>query len=121
MRSITLRLDADWKAALRQAGEQFKKAWNSGEYQGEFIGFSTPALLFDALTPRRWETLSLIQATPTPLQTAELAQRLGRESEDIQGDIQALLDLGLIERSDNGALNCPFDEIRTEFALKRAA
>jgi predicted transcriptional regulator len=121
MRSITLSLDADWKTTLRQAGEQFKKAWRSGEYQGEFIGFATPALLFDSLTPIRWELLSAIQGTSHPLQIPELVLILGRESEAIQGDIRALLDLGLIERGSDGALDCPFDEIRTEFALKRAA
>lgn len=121
MRYITLSLDADWKAALREAGDQLKKAWKTGEYQGEFIGFATPALLFDWLTPRRWELLSAVQAAATPLEITELARRLGRGTESVHSDAQALLDLGLIEKDTDGALSCPFDEIRAQFALKRVA
>jgi hypothetical protein len=45
MRSVTLTLDNDWKMALHKAGNHFKQAWKTGEYQGEFIGFANPALL----------------------------------------------------------------------------
>ena len=121
MRNITLSLDADWKTALRQAGDQFKKAWKTGEYQGELIGFATPALLFESLTPRRWELLSTIQGASNPWEITELARRLGRETKAVQLDAQVLLDLGLIERCSDGTLACPFDEIRAEFALKRVA
>jgi predicted transcriptional regulator len=121
MRNITLSLDADWKTSLRQAGEQFKKAWKTGEYQGEFIGFATPALLFERLTPRRWELLSAIQAAHNPMRLAELALQLGQDAAAIQADAQVLLDLGLVETDISGAFVCPFDEIRTEFALRRVA
>ena len=118
---MTLTVDNDWKAALRQAGEQFKQAWKTGEYRGESIGFATPALLFDTLTPSRWEILDTLRMTKLPMSQPELAKMIGQNLESIEYDVHALLDLGLLESIDDGKLLCPFDEIRAEFTLKRVA
>ncbi len=118
---MTLTVDNDWKAALRQAGEQFKQAWKTGEYRGESIGFATPALLFDTLTPSRWDILDTLRMTKLPMSQPELARRTGRNLESIKLDVKALLELGLLESLDDGNLHCPFDEIRAEFTLKRVA
>jgi predicted transcriptional regulator len=121
MRSITLTLDSDWKTALRQAGNQFKNAWKTGEYQGEYIGFANPALLFEKITPQRWELLSLLQGNQEGMPLIDLATSTGREINVIESDIQALLALGLIEMKEDGKLLCLFEEIRAEFALRRVA
>ncbi len=121
MRTMILTLDNDWKAALTHAGEHFKRAWKTGEYQGEYIGFATPALLFKALSPRRWEILDILREAGHPLGMHELANKLFQTSEETYSDIQELLNLGLLEQSVDGKLTCPFDEIRAEFTLKKVA
>lgn len=121
MRAMTLTVDGDWKAALRQAGEQFKQAWKNGEYRGESIGFATPALLFDAITPVRWQILDAMEGMKTPQDLLEIARMLGRDSESVAVDVRALLDLGLLESLEDGKVFCPFDEIRAEFTLRRVA
>ena len=121
MRTMTLTVDNDWKAALRQTGEQFKQAWKTGEYRGESLGFATPALLFDSLTPSRWKILDIMQVTKLPMGLGEIAMRTGQEFEAIEADTQALVDLGLLERLGDGKLLCPFEEIRAEFTLRRVA
>ncbi len=121
MRTVTLTLDNDWKTALRQAANQFKQAWKTGEYQGEFIGFANPAVLFEKMTPTRWEILGLLQSTARGIPVTDLPGMIGQETKAVEADIQALLELGLIEQIENGNLVCPFEEIRAEFALKRVA
>ena len=121
MRNVTLTLDNDWKMALRQAGNQFKQAWKTGEYQGEFIGFANPALLFEHMTPMRWEILSLLQGVSEGISLADLARQTARETKAISMDIQELDSLGLVKQREDGKLICPFDEIRAEFALKKVA
>lgn len=121
MRTMTLTVDGHWQAALRQAGEQFKQAWKSGEYQGEFIGFASPALLFAALTPARWEIIDHLQKNQAPLDFGQAAKDFGRGLPELEADIRALLELGLLERQEDGKIVCPFGEIRAEFSLKRVA
>ncbi|MCX7110672.1 MAG: transcriptional regulator [Proteobacteria bacterium] len=121
MRTMTLTVDGDWKTALRQAGEQFQQAWKTGEYRGESIGFTTPALLFDSLTPSRWKILDVMQETKLPMSLQELVGKTGQSFENIGMDVDALLDLGLLERLEDGKFFCPFDEIRAEFTLLRVA
>jgi len=121
MRNVTLTLDNDWKLALRQAGNQFKQAWKTGEYQGEFIGFANPALLFEHMTPMRWEILSLLQGASEATSLTDLTKQTARETKAIGMDIQVLESLGLVEQTEDGKLICPFDEIRADFALKRVA
>ena len=121
MRSVTLTLDNDWKMALRQAGKQFKQAWKTGEYQGESIGFATPALLFEHMTPMRWDSLSLLQGVREGISLADLAKQTTCVTKAIGIDIQVLKNLGLVEQRDDGKWVCPFDEIRAEFALKKVA
>jgi predicted transcriptional regulator len=118
---MTLTVDSDWKAALRQAGEQFKQAWKTGEYQGESIGFATPALLFDTITHTRWEIIALMQSKTAPLTLQEISQTLGRNSAAVENDIQALLQLGLLEAIEDGRVFCPFEEIKAEFTLRQVA
>lgn len=48
-RTLTITLQADWKAALRAAG----KAAQRGGYQGEVLNFESPGIFFSRLSERR--------------------------------------------------------------------
>lgn len=45
-RTLTITLQADWKAALRAAG----KAAQRGGYQGEVLNFESPGIFFSRLS-----------------------------------------------------------------------
>lgn len=49
-RTLTIRLQQDWKAALRTAGRKAA----AKTYQGEELAFETPGVFFGRLTERRW-------------------------------------------------------------------
>ena len=118
-RKLTITLDADWKNMLRNAGSIARKGLDSGHYQGEHLNFETPAILFSRLTPNRWEMVRTLQGN-SPLGVRELARHLGRDVRRVHDDAKVLLELGLIEKSREGKLFCPYEDIHLDMHMKAA-
>lgn len=116
-RQLTITLREDWRAALREIGKAGVKA----SYQGETLNFETPGAFFGRLTERRWAIVSALQQDGGTVAVRELARRLGRDVKRVHEDAAQLVDLGLIERTESGALRCPFGSIHVDFRLSAAA
>jgi predicted transcriptional regulator len=90
-----------------------------GEPQGDFLSFETPALLFKVLTQKRWELLSAMTGAG-PMSLREAARRVGRDVKAVHGDVHALLQTGILEKTEDGRIVFPFDAVRVQFVLKAA-
>jgi predicted transcriptional regulator len=88
-------------ASLDSSLAQFADVWKRGAAAGEFISFETPTLLFKRLTPKRWELVHRLQADGG-MAIRELARRLRRDFKSVHADVQALLEVGLIENCEKG-------------------
>ena len=55
-----------------------------------------------------------------PLSIRELARRVDRDVKAVHGDVHALLDAGLLDRTESGLIEFPFDAIRVDFTLRAA-
>ncbi len=120
MRTMTILIERDSKAALKRAADGFKRAWKSGRSQGETLSFESPSALFRVITPARWALIERLQALgPTSLRG--LARALERDVKSVHRDIAALLAEGLVEKDENGKVLVPFARIRAEFDMKAAA
>ena len=117
MRSLTITLQPDWKAAIRQAGKRAE----ASTYQGEILNFETPGAFFGKLTERRWSIIQALQADGGDVGVRELARRLNRDPSRVHADAAALLELGLIERTQAGALRCPFADIHVNMHMTTRA
>lgn len=51
----------------------------------------------------------------------ELARRLGRDVKRVHEDAAALIELGLIEKDERGALLCPYENIHVDMVVARQA
>ncbi|MEE4238252.1 MAG: hypothetical protein V2I51_16135 [Anderseniella sp.] len=51
----------------------------------------------------------------------ELARRLERDVKSVHRDVHALLETGLLEKTESGKIVCPFDLVRVDFTLTQAA
>jgi len=47
-----------------------------------------------------------------PLSIREVARRVNRDVEAVQGDVHALLNAGVLQKIDNGLVDFPFDAVR---------
>jgi len=107
-----------------QAIDDFKKTWRkaeSGKAVTPTLGFGSPAELYSAITDKRLELLRYVaQHEDESLNIHQLAKALGRNYKNVHGDVKALEELGLIERS-GGKLVAPFDEIEIHLGLRKAA
>lgn len=99
---------------LRQAEAAFR-----GEPQGEFISFASVELLWKVLTPRRWDLLKVMTGQG-PMTIREAARRAGRDVKSVHGDVHALLNAGVLDRTQDGRVVFPYDAVRVEFELKAA-
>lgn len=82
------------------------------------ISFATPELLWQVLTAKRWELLKALCGAGT-VSIREAARRVGRDVKAVHGDVMALLQAGVLDRSDGGIL-FPYEAIKVEFLLKAA-
>jgi predicted transcriptional regulator len=71
------------------------------------------------ITPKRWDILrSMTGAGPVAIR--EVARRVKRDVKSVHGDIHALLKAGVLDRSDNGGIVFPYDEVHVDFVLRAA-
>ncbi|MGZ8218424.1 HVO_A0114 family putative DNA-binding protein [Methylomagnum sp.] len=101
------------------ASERFLRAWETGEPQAAHIGFASLEDLWKTLTLKRWELLRAMTGAG-PLAIREVARRVDRDVKAVHGDVQALLNVGLLDKTDTGQVVFPYDEVRVDFVLKAA-
>ena len=90
-----------------------------GKAQGAVISFDTPALLFKVLTQKRWELLAaLAGAGPVTIRGAAL--RVARDVKAVHSDVHALLDAGILQKTEDRKIVFPFDAVRVDFTLRAA-
>ena len=83
------------------------------------ISFSTPELLWQVLTAKRWEILKALCGAG-PVSIREAARRVGRDVKAVHGDVTALLNAGVLERAEGGGIVFPYDAVKIEFLLQAA-
>lgn len=113
----TLTLDVrDPKESLTD----FAQAWRSGKPAGaNRISFATPELLWKVLTAKRWELLKALCGAG-PVSIREAARRVNRDVKAVHGDVTALLSAGLLDRTQSGNIEFPFEAVKVEFVMKAA-
>jgi predicted transcriptional regulator len=113
MKTVTLQVAKleDVKARARDA---FK-----GKKQGSRISFATPELLFRVLTSKRWELIRTLTGAGG-VTIREAARRVKRDVKAVHGDVHALLNAGVLQKTANGLIVFPFDAIRVDVMLRAA-
>ncbi len=99
---------------------QFVNTWKTGKPQKTaHISFATPELLWQVLTAKRWELLKTLCGAG-PVSIREAARRAGRDVKAVHGDVTALLNAGVLDRTDDNLIVFPFVAVKVEFLLAAA-
>ena len=80
----------------------------TGKKQRARISFATPELLFQLMTAKRWELLR------------EAVRRVDRDVKGVHGDVHALLNAGILQKTEDGLIIFPFDAVRVDIMLHAA-
>jgi predicted transcriptional regulator len=113
MKTVTLEVSSR-EDVTRRALEAFR-----GKKQRARISFATPELLWKVLTAKRWEVLKAMTGQG-PLTIREVARQVGRDVKAVHGDVHALIDAGLLNKTEKNQVVFPFEAIRVEFTLRAA-
>jgi hypothetical protein len=74
---------------------------------------------FKVLSGKRWELLNAMTGAGA-MSIREAARRVERDVKAVHGDVTALLNAGLLSKTDDGMIVFPFDAIHVDFMLKAA-
>src|SRR5262245_39923782 len=106
--------------SLAQTLSDASNAMRTGRRDAEArIAFASPELLWQVLSAKRWELLKAMCGAG-PMSIRETARRVGRDVKAVHGDVTALLDAGVLNRTTDGEVEFPFDAVKVEFLLKAA-
>ena len=115
MRTVTL----DVRASTDPMAD-FVQAWKTGKAQKSArISFASPELLWKVLTAKRWELLKALCGAG-PVSIREAARRVDRDVKAVHSDLTALLNAGVINRTERGGVEFPFEAVKVEFLLQAA-
>lgn len=119
MTKAVLRIRRDTDTALADMGKRFTAAWKSGKSSAHVFTFESPSALFRVITPKRWEVLERLQRLG-PSSLRGLARSLERDVKRVHEDVAALVEVGLIEKTERGQIHVPFTVIEADFQLRAA-
>ena len=106
--------------APKEAMEGFAQVWSTNKQQKSArFSFASPELLWKVLTAKRWELLKVLCGAGA-VSIREAARRLERDVKGVHGDVVALLNAGLLVRTENGAIEFPYEAVKVEFLLQAA-
>lgn len=104
----------------KEAMAEFGQAWKTNKQQKSArISFASPEFLWKVLTAKRWEILKTLCGAG-PVSIRETARRMERDVKGVHGDIIALLDAGLLNRTKEGLIEFPYEAVKVEFLLHAA-
>jgi predicted transcriptional regulator len=106
------------EVATRETTNARVKAAFEGKKQGHYITFPSLDLMWKTLNDRRWEILRIMTGAG-PMSIRELSRRLKRDFKGVHGDVQALLNAGVVDR-EGEQIVFPYDEIRVSYLVKPA-
>ena len=90
-----------------------------GHEQGAHISFASVELLWKTLTRKRWDLLHAMTGQGA-MSIREAARRVGRDVKAVHGDVRALINAGVLDRTADGVL-FPYDAVHVDFTLTKAA
>lgn len=103
-----------------EAMQDFVHVWKTGKARKDArISFATPELLWKVLTSKRWELLKALCGAG-PVTVREAAKRVDRDVKGVHGDLTALRKAGVIDRTEAGQVEFPYEAVKVEFMLKAA-
>ncbi len=112
MKTVTLSV-----ASRETVNRRFAAAFQS-EDQGNHISFASVELLWQTLTKKRWDILQAMTGEGV-LSIRAVARRVGRDVKAVHGDVTALLQAGVIDRTADGVV-FPYDAVHVAFTLGKA-
>jgi predicted transcriptional regulator len=113
-------IELSHKGSIFGAAKQQVADSLQGRSPDYYLGFESARALFSELTPARLDLLDTLRRIGTTSIYA-LAKAAERNYSNVHTDVSRLLELGLIERAEDGMVFVPFEAIEIRFPLAQVA
>ena len=114
MRTVTLGIETQGDVTVRiLAAARARKPAN------ERISFESVSALWRVLAPKRMQIVHAMTGAG-PLTIREVARRVGRDFKAVHSDMTMLINAGIVERTQSGAVEFPYDRVHVEFDMMAA-
>ncbi len=115
MRTVTIEV-----SSIRKSLGRFRRAVKTRAAQGEFVSFENLDTLLKTLTSKRWDAAAAHCKGGNRCRSALWRASLVGTSRMFTPTFKRWSEIGLIEKAGR-RIRVPFDEIRTEFVVRKAA
>ena len=105
-------------SSLEEVEARLKAAFE-GKPQGSRHSFISVDLMWKILTPKRWEIIRAMTGAG-PLSIREVARRVKRDVKAVHGDVTALIKAGVVNKTEDGKVEFPYDRVHVDFEIKAA-
>jgi predicted transcriptional regulator len=109
----------DPQAALDTFAETWRDA-EAGRSPTPTLAFGSLHDLFETITERRLALMRQVAAMDRA-NVSRLAKASDKDPATVQGDVERMLDLGLLVHDEQGDLRAPYDEIVIHAEIRKAA
>ena len=103
-------------SSIAEVNARFSRAWKGEVSQGHLLSFISVELMWKTLAPKRWEIIRAMTGQG-PMSVREVARRVNRDVKAVHGDVRKLLLNGIVDKSEDGRVEFPYDEIRVAFSV----
>ena len=113
-KGITLHVGENFDAVARRVANAWHRAERGEDVHEHHVTFASWEALSSVMTKKRYELLRYVRHHPVR-SVAALARNIGRDYKRVHQDVEALTEIGLIERGHG--LRAPFDQIQTTISI----
>lgn len=113
-------IEVSRKGSIFNAAREQIAGAKRGRVPDYHLSFESARMLFAELTPARLDLLNTLRGMG-PVTVYALAKTAGRNYSNVHADIVRLVDMGLVERTDDETVLVPFDAVEIHMSLAQAA
>ena len=113
-KGITLHVGENFDTVARRVANAWHRAERGEDAHEHHVTVASWEAISSVMTKKRYELLRYVRHHPVR-SVAALARDIGRDYKRVHEDVEALTEIGLIER-DHG-LRAPFDQIQTTISI----
>ena len=106
-------------SSREETNARIMNAVKTGKPQGAYRSFESTDDLWRTLSPKRWDVLKAMTGAGA-LSLREVARRVERDVKGVHTDVHALLNAGLLDKTEDGKIIFPFDAVHVDFMLQAA-
>jgi len=111
---IALHVGEDFSTVANRVATAWHRAERGEDVHEHHVTFASWETLASVLTKKRYELLRYVRRHPVR-SVAALARDIGRDYKRVYEDVEALTEIGLIERGDE--VRAPYDQIQTTISI----